>query len=168
MCDLPPMLDLQSLREATGDVLRDLYPKFRQQLIQEHVVTKDCDAPPEIRVGQVRGAMQFTLRQSLEAWRFHQNLMTDCGQQIATRVNALEDRGAGPPPVSGKKVNKPQEEPMREPLCEKFGVDLTAAAHKLARILWAMVKHRRPYDPSRLGNPELVRLRKERYLRRQA
>ena len=41
-------------------------------------------------------------------------------------------------------------------------------AAKLARILWAMVKHRRPYDPSRLGNPELARLRKERYLRRQA
>jgi len=31
-----------------------------------------------------------------------------------------------------------------------------------------MVKHRRPYDPSRLGNPELTRVRKERYLRRQA
>ena len=45
---------------------------------------------------------------------------------------------------------------------------VTAAAHKLARILWAMVKHRRPYDPSRLGNPELARVRKERYLRRQA
>jgi transposase len=45
---------------------------------------------------------------------------------------------------------------------------VTAAAHKLARILWAMVKHRRPYDPKRLGNPELARARKERYLRRQA
>ena len=31
---------------------------------------------------------------------------------------------------------------------------VTAAAHKLARILWAMVKHRRPYDPGRLGTPE--------------
>ena len=31
-----------------------------------------------------------------------------------------------------------------------------------------MVKHRRPYDPKRLGNPELARARKERYLRRQA
>lgn len=30
---------------------------------------------------------------------------------------------------------------------------VTAAAHKLARILWAMVKHRRPYNPERLGNP---------------
>lgn len=45
---------------------------------------------------------------------------------------------------------------------------VTAAAHKLARILWAMVKHRRPYNPQRLGNPELARARKERNLRRQA
>ena len=45
---------------------------------------------------------------------------------------------------------------------------VTAAAHKLARILWAMVKNRRPYNPQRLGNPELARARKERYLRRQA
>ena len=196
--------------------------------------------------------------------RFHQNLMADCDQQIASRMNALEDRGAGPPPVTGKKKgNKTHEEPMREQLYEKFGVDLsavegvsiqtclaflsevgtdvgkfataehfaswmglcpdnritggrthaahtrkvqnrlanalrmaaqslhrskaglgdwfrrlkaklgtkaavTAAAHKLARILWAMVKHRRPYDPQRLGNPELTRARKERYLRLQA
>ena len=205
----------------------------------------------------------FTLRQSLEAWRFHQNLMTDCDEQIASRMDALEDREAPPIPMTGKKGNKPHEEPMRRQLCEKFGVDLTAvegvsiqtclaflsevgtdvgkfasaehfaswmglcpdnritggrthaahtrkvqnrlanslrmaaqslhrskaglgdwfrrlksklgtkaavtaAAHKLARILWAMVKHRRPYDPSRLGNPELARVRKERYLRRQA
>ena len=31
-----------------------------------------------------------------------------------------------------------------------------------------MFKHRRPYDPKRLANPELARARKERYLRRQA
>ncbi len=31
-----------------------------------------------------------------------------------------------------------------------------------------VVKHRRSYNPGRLGNPELARARKERYLRRQA
>ena len=31
-----------------------------------------------------------------------------------------------------------------------------------------MLEHRRPYDPKRLGNSELARARKERYLRRQA
>ena len=187
--------------------------------------------------------------------------MADSDQQIATRMDALEDRGAEAPPVSGKKANKSKEEPMRTQLSKKFGVDLTAvegvsiqtclaflsevgadvekfataehfaswmglcpdnritggrthaahtrkvqnrlanalrmaaqslhrsksglgdwfrrlksrlgtkaevtaAAHKLARILWAMVKYRCPYG--RLGNPELARARKERYLSRQA
>ncbi len=45
---------------------------------------------------------------------------------------------------------------------------VTAAAHKLARILYAMIKHRTPFDPGRLGNPEQSRARKERFLRRQA
>jgi hypothetical protein len=45
---------------------------------------------------------------------------------------------------------------------------VTAAAHKLARILWAMASHRRPYDLQRLGNPQLTRARKECYLRRLA
>ena len=57
---------------------------------------------------------------------------------------------------------------MRHHLFDKFGVDLTAAAHKLARILYAMVKHRTPFEPARLGNPEQSRARKERFLRRQA
>jgi len=35
-------------------------------------------------------------------------------------------------------------------------------------FLWAMVRHRRPYNPNRLGSPELVRAKKERFLRRQA
>jgi len=45
---------------------------------------------------------------------------------------------------------------------------VTAAAQKLARILWAMVKNRRPYNPHRLGNLELVRAGRWRYLYRQA
>ncbi len=31
-----------------------------------------------------------------------------------------------------------------------------------------MVKHRSPFEPARLGNPEQSRARKERFLRRQA
>jgi transposase len=213
--------------------------------------------------GDWREEHLFTLRQSLEAWRFHQRLMADCDKQIAEFMNVLEDLGEGPPPPSNKKGNKAPEEPMRQYLFRKFGVDLTAvegvsirtvlaflgevgtdvnkfpsaehfgswlglcpdnritggrthaahtrkvknrlatalrmaaqslfrsqsalgewfrrlraklgakaaitgAAHKLARILWAMIKYRHPYDPERLGNPELRRARKERYLRRQA
>ena len=45
---------------------------------------------------------------------------------------------------------------------------ITATAHKLARVLYAMVKHRRPFDPNRLGNPALRLQRKENALRRAA
>ena len=45
---------------------------------------------------------------------------------------------------------------------------ITATAHKLARVLYAMVKHRRPFDPTRLGNPALRHQRKENALRRAA
>jgi len=48
------------------------------------------------------------------------------------------------------------------------GGAITATAHKLARILWAMVKHRQPFDPARFGNPALRRQRKESALRRAA
>jgi len=189
--------------------------------------------------------------------------MTDCEQEIAALMADLEDRPGEPAPEPGEPPKKVRDEPMRQQLREKFGVDLTAvegvsiqpcltflsevgtdvdkfasaehfaswmglcpdnritggrthaahtrkvqnrlatalrmaaqslhrskselgdwfrriksklgtkaavtaAAHKLARILWAMVKHQRPYDASRLGNPELARAKKEAYLRRQA
>ena len=45
---------------------------------------------------------------------------------------------------------------------------VTAAAHKLARILYAMVKTRKPYDPKRTTNQVLQKQRKENNLRRQA
>ena len=48
------------------------------------------------------------------------------------------------------------------------GAAVTATAHKCARILWAMEKRRRPYDPLRLGNPELARARKQCYSRHEA
>lgn len=35
-CDLPPKLNLHGLREAAEDALRIHYPKFRQQLVQQH------------------------------------------------------------------------------------------------------------------------------------
>ena len=213
--------------------------------------------------GDWREEHLFTLRQSLEAWRYHQNLMAECDQQIAGLMAELEDRPVEPMPEPEGKPEKTRDEPMRQQLREKFGVDLTAvegvgiqtgviflsevgpdvdkfasaehfaswmglcpdnritggrthaahtrkiqnrlatalrmaaqslhrsqtglgdwfrrirskigtkaavtaAAHKLARILWAMVKYRRPYEPSRIGTPERARAKKEAYLRRQA
>jgi hypothetical protein len=46
---------------------------------------------------------------------------------------------------------------------------ITAAAHKLARILHHLIKHRVPYDASAFATEEhLHRLRREKYLQKQA
>jgi transposase len=45
---------------------------------------------------------------------------------------------------------------------------ITATAHKLARVLYAMVKHRRPFDPARLGDPAKQLQRRENSLRKHA
>jgi hypothetical protein len=53
--------------------------------------------------------------------------MADHYLQIASRMGALEDRGSGSPPVTGrKKGNKSHEGPMREQIYEKIGADRTA------------------------------------------
>jgi len=212
--------------------------------------------------GDWREEHLFTLRQSFQAWRYHEQLIAECDAQIDRQMNALEERTGEKAPPHTKKEKCP-DEPMRQHLFEKFGVDLTqvdgvgvqtamaflcevgpdvskfptvehfvswltlcpdnritggrnykahtrkgkirlahslrmaaqsyhrldspmgdwfrrmraklgqkgatvAAAHKLARILYAMIKYRQPYDPNRFGNPKLLRLKKEHSLRKQA
>jgi len=212
--------------------------------------------------GDWRPEHLFTLRQSLEAWRYHNTLIVECEKEMATQMEGLTIKTKAEPPLPAKRSTQP-DEPMRRMLFAKFGVDLTAVdgvatqtglvflsevgpdvskfptaehfaswlglcpdnrisggrtlsvktrtvanrlatalrmaalslersesvlgdwyrrlraklgapaaitatAHKLARVLYAMVKHRRPFDPSRLGNPELRRQRKENALRRAA
>jgi transposase len=43
-----------------------------------------------------------------------------------------------------------------------------ALAHKLAHILYTIIRTRAAFDPSKLGNPTLIHQRKERSLRKQA
>ena len=212
--------------------------------------------------GDWRPEHLFTLRQSLEAWRYHQKLVAECETEMQTLMSALATETNAAPPPPAKRSTQPNE-PVRQMLFAKFGVDLTAVdgvaaqtglvflsevgpdvskfptaehfaswlglcpdnrisgghqlavstrpvanrlttalrmgaqtlhrsesalgdffrrmraklgapaaitatAHKIARVLWAMVKYRRPFDPAKLGNPELRRRRKERSLRRQA
>ncbi len=45
---------------------------------------------------------------------------------------------------------------------------ITAAAHKLARVLYTMIKTRSHYQPEKLGNLELARARKQHFLKKQA
>lgn len=212
--------------------------------------------------GDWRPEHLFTLRQSFEAWQYHQKLIAECEAELRKQMDGLADqtKEAAPPKV---RPDKRCDEATRQHLFEKFGVDLTAvdgvnvqtaymflsevgsdlskfasadhfvswmalcpdnrktggrpigvatravanrlatalrmaaqalhrvesplgewfrrmkaklgpagattaAAHKLARVLYAMIKYRKPFDPARLGNPALRKARKERALRRAA
>ncbi|MEO0017409.1 MAG: hypothetical protein RLZZ522_692 [Verrucomicrobiota bacterium] len=72
-CDLPPTLDLLSVRGVIEGTLRERYPKFRQQMIQEHLFTKEGDAPAEFRVSQGLGAMQFVADDEKQLVQFRPN-----------------------------------------------------------------------------------------------
>lgn len=212
--------------------------------------------------GDWRPEHLFTLRQSFEAWQYHQKLIAECATELHKQLDGLADQTqeAAPPKV---RPDKRCDEKTRQHLFEKFGVDLTAvegvntqtaymflsevgpdvgkfasadhfaswlglcpdnrktggrkigvatravanrlssalrmsaqllhrvesplgdwfrrmkaklgapgattaAAHKLARVLYSMIKYRKPFDPARLGNPALRQARKENALRRAA
>jgi transposase len=212
--------------------------------------------------GDWREEHLFTLKQSLAAWRYHQELVTACEAQMKHQMAALATQSEAELPKSTKRHTQP-DEPMRRDLFAKFGVDLTsadgisiqtaltflsevgtnvdkfasaehfaswlglcpdnrisggrklstatrpvanrlatalrmaaqslhhtqcalgdwfrrmraklgtpgaitAAAHKLARVLYAMVKHRQPFDAARLGDPAKQRQRRENSLRKTA
>ena len=212
--------------------------------------------------GDWRPEHLFTLRQSFEAWRFHQKLIGECETELRKQMDGLADQTTQAAPPKARPDKRCDEE-TRQHLFEKFGVDLTAvdaintqtaymflsevgpnmdkfaspehfaswlglcpdnrktgghqigvatravsnrlstalrmaaqslhrvesplgewfrrmkaklgapaattaAAHKLARVLYAMIKTRKPFDPDRLGNPALRRTRKENALRRAA
>ena len=53
-------------------------------------------------------------------------------------------------PTQANPSTQPWFRRLKSRLKSKLGTKaaVTAAAHKLARILWAMVKNRRPYNPS--------------------
>jgi transposase len=212
--------------------------------------------------GDWRPEHLFTLRQSFEAWHYHQKLIAECETELRKQMDGLADqtKEAAPAPL---RPNKKCDPIIRQHLFEKFGVDVTAvdginvqtaymflsevgpdlgkfesaghfaswlglcpdnrktggrpigvstravanrlstalrmaaqslsrmesplgdwfrrmkaklgataaataAAHKLARVLYAMIKYRKPFDPARLGNPALRLARKENALRRAA
>lgn len=72
-CDLPPMLDLSGIQGAAFEVFKDRYPKFRQEFIQQHVLTQAGDAAPELRVNEGLGALQFVTEDEKQLVQFRPN-----------------------------------------------------------------------------------------------
>lgn len=58
-CDMGPTFDLAALETAARDLLRDQYPKLRQQFIEEHRFEKQGDEPPRVSAQRGLQAFQF-------------------------------------------------------------------------------------------------------------
>lgn len=72
-CDLPTGVDHQALRDVAGNALRDRYPRFRQQFIQQHVFKQEGDQAPEMQISQGPGAMQFLTEDEKQLVQFRPN-----------------------------------------------------------------------------------------------
>ena len=81
-------------------------------------------------VGDYRPEHVFTLRQSLDAYRYYQTLMVECDVEIERHLTALPDArpGVGAAPASATRRKPRGNEPnfdLRAHLHRLFGVDLT-------------------------------------------
>jgi uncharacterized protein (TIGR04255 family) len=74
-CDLPPGQQLAALEEPAHMAFRDRYPKISTQFVQEHRLKAQAGEPP-----------QMSLRQGVQAYRFHQQ---DGKQLVQVRVQGF-------------------------------------------------------------------------------
>jgi hypothetical protein len=122
------------------------------------------------RVGDYRPEHRFTLRQSLAAYRDDPTLIAACDREIEKQLLQFQtkvDVAAKPLPPPKVRRKKPyRQEPNFDlrahqhrkswlgnyfrRMRAKLGAPnaLTAAAHKLARIVYPLLPTREPYDPS--------------------
>jgi uncharacterized protein (TIGR04255 family) len=58
-CTMPPGFDLAALEKSAREAFRDIYPKLRQQFVQEHQFRISTDSPPKTSVRHEIQAFQF-------------------------------------------------------------------------------------------------------------
>lgn len=58
-CDLPPGQQLAALEEPARKIFGDRYPKFRPQVVQEHLIEAKPKTPPKVSVRHGVQAFQF-------------------------------------------------------------------------------------------------------------
>ena len=94
------------------------------------------------------------------------------GRQLSSSTRSVKSRLSNALRMSAQNLHRSESalgdwfRRLRSKLGAKGAI--TAAAHKLARILYAMVKPRKPYNPKHTANQVLHKQRKENSLRRQA
>jgi transposase len=99
--------------------------------LRNHRIKASVETVTKSLVGDYRREHIFTLKQSLTAYRYYQQLIADCDQEIQQRIESFDTIDSGP--TSAAAVNSadstsvtPPSFDLRTHLERIFGVDLTA------------------------------------------
>jgi transposase len=97
--------------------------------LRNHRIKASVETVTKSLVGDYRPEHIFTLKQSLSAYRYHQQLIADCDQEIQQRIQSFETKDGGPSAAvdsSDSTTTPPPRFDLRSHLERIFGVDLTA------------------------------------------
>ncbi len=96
--------------------------------LRDHRIKASIETVAKSLVGDYRPEHIFTLKQSLTAYRYYQQLIADCDQEIQKRVEAFDHNGNGSisPAGSSSTPSTGSNFDLRSHLKRIFGVDLTA------------------------------------------
>ena len=97
--------------------------------LRNHRIKATVETVTKSLVGDYRPEHIFTLKQSLQAYRYDQQLIADCDQEIQRRIETLDSKNDGPTtPVdsANSTVSTPPSFDLRSHLKRIFGVDLTS------------------------------------------
>jgi len=96
--------------------------------LRDHRIKASVETVTKSLIGDYRPEHIFTLKQSLTAYRYYQQLIADCDQEIQQRVETFDssDSGSTSAADSSSPASTPPTFNLRSHLERIFGVDLTS------------------------------------------
>jgi transposase len=96
--------------------------------LRDHRIKASVETVTKSLVGDYRPEHIFTLKQSLRAYRYYQQLIADCDHEIQQRIQTFDTKDQGPTApadATGTSTSKESSFDLRGHLERIFGVDLT-------------------------------------------
>src|SRR5206468_10412073 len=75
--------------------------------LRDHRIKASIETVTKSLVGDYRRDHLFTLKQSLTAYRYYQQLIADCDQEVQPRVRAFDTKDDGPPAAAASSTTSP-------------------------------------------------------------
>jgi transposase len=97
--------------------------------LRDYRIKASVETVAKSLVGDYRPEHIFTLKQSLKAYRYYQQLLADCDQEVQQRIESFETKDGGPASsgnTSGSTDSAATTFDLRTHFQRIFGVDLTA------------------------------------------